>query len=103
MRPRVGAAHGRTGSLRVPLLTGPAPPSGAGVPWGDGDRGRQRPQKAGSLAAAAEEHEMSDTKVVLVTGAGRGMGVDIARAALDARFRVVATARNAQRVTQALG
>src|SRR4051794_11473249 len=31
------------------------------------------------------------------------MGVDIARAALDAGHRVVATARNADRVTQALG
>jgi NAD(P)-dependent dehydrogenase (short-subunit alcohol dehydrogenase family) len=46
---------------------------------------------------------MSDKKVVLVTGAGRGMGVDIARAALDAGHRVVATARDADRVTQALG
>ena len=46
---------------------------------------------------------MSDTKVVLVTGAGRGMGVDIARAALDAGHQVVATARNAQKVTEALG
>ena len=33
---------------------------------------------------------MSEKKVVLVTGAGRGMGVDIARAALDAGHRVVA-------------
>jgi NAD(P)-dependent dehydrogenase (short-subunit alcohol dehydrogenase family) len=46
---------------------------------------------------------MSATKVVLVTGAGRGMGVDIARAALDAGFRVVATAREARKVTDALG
>jgi len=46
---------------------------------------------------------MSATKVVLVTGAGRGMGVDIARAALGAGHQVVATARNAQRVTEALG
>ena len=46
---------------------------------------------------------MSEKKVVLITGAGRGMGVDIARAALDAGHRVVATARNADRVTQALG
>ena len=46
---------------------------------------------------------MSDTKVILVTGAGRGMGVDIARAALDAGHQVVATARNAQKVTHALG
>jgi len=46
---------------------------------------------------------MAGKKIVLVTGAGRGMGVDIARAALDAGHRVVATARNAQKVTQALG
>jgi NAD(P)-dependent dehydrogenase (short-subunit alcohol dehydrogenase family) len=50
-----------------------------------------------------EELDMADTKVVLVTGAGRGMGVDIARAALDAGRRVVATARDARKVTQALG
>ncbi len=43
---------------------------------------------------------MSEKKVVLITGAGRGMGVDIARAALDAGHRVVATARNADRVTR---
>jgi NAD(P)-dependent dehydrogenase (short-subunit alcohol dehydrogenase family) len=46
---------------------------------------------------------MPATTVVLVTGAGRGMGVDIARAALDAGHQVVATARNAQKVTEALG
>jgi NAD(P)-dependent dehydrogenase (short-subunit alcohol dehydrogenase family) len=46
---------------------------------------------------------MSATTVVLVTGAGRGMGVDIARAALDAGHRVVATARDARKVTAALG
>jgi NAD(P)-dependent dehydrogenase (short-subunit alcohol dehydrogenase family) len=46
---------------------------------------------------------MSPTKVVLVTGAGRGMGVDIARAALDAGHSVVATARDARAVTAALG
>jgi NAD(P)-dependent dehydrogenase (short-subunit alcohol dehydrogenase family) len=46
---------------------------------------------------------MPATKVVLVTGAARGMGVDIARAALGAGHQVVATARNAQKVTEALG
>jgi NAD(P)-dependent dehydrogenase (short-subunit alcohol dehydrogenase family) len=46
---------------------------------------------------------VSEKKVVLITGAGRGMGVDIARAALDAGHRVVATARDADRVTQVLG
>ena len=58
---------------------------------------------AGPPLATLEEPNMSEKKVVLVTGAGRGMGVDIARAALDAGHRVVATARNADRVTQTLG
>jgi len=46
---------------------------------------------------------MTDTKVYFITGAARGMGIDIARAALDAGHHVVATARDAARVTQALG
>jgi len=46
---------------------------------------------------------MTDTTVWFITGAARGMGVDIARAALDAGHRVVATARDAARVTEALG
>jgi NAD(P)-dependent dehydrogenase (short-subunit alcohol dehydrogenase family) len=37
---------------------------------------------------------MTDKKVWLVTGAGRGMGLDIANAALAAGHAVVATARN---------
>ena len=45
----------------------------------------------------------TESKTWLITGAGRGMGVDIARAALGAGHRVVATARNAQKVTEALG
>jgi len=45
----------------------------------------------------------TDKKVWLVTGAGRGMGVDIARAALAAGHAVVATGRNHERVTAALG
>jgi NAD(P)-dependent dehydrogenase (short-subunit alcohol dehydrogenase family) len=46
---------------------------------------------------------MTDKKVWLVTGAGRGMGTDIVRAALDAGHAVVATGRNPDRVTVALG
>jgi NAD(P)-dependent dehydrogenase (short-subunit alcohol dehydrogenase family) len=46
---------------------------------------------------------MTDNKVWLVTGAGRGMGVDIAKAALAAGHAVVATGRNPDAVTQALG
>jgi len=47
--------------------------------------------------------ENSIQKVWLVTGAGRGLGVDIARAALAAGHAVVATARDAENVTKALG
>jgi NAD(P)-dependent dehydrogenase (short-subunit alcohol dehydrogenase family) len=46
---------------------------------------------------------MSDKKVWLVTGAGRGMGVDIVQAALAAGHAVVATGRNPERVSSALG
>jgi NAD(P)-dependent dehydrogenase (short-subunit alcohol dehydrogenase family) len=46
---------------------------------------------------------MTDKKVWLVTGAGRGMGVDIAKAALAAGHAVVASARNTDTVTAALG
>src|SRR3954452_1727690 len=46
---------------------------------------------------------MAEKKVLLVTGAGRGMGVDIAKAALGAGHAVVATGRNTERVEQAIG
>jgi len=46
---------------------------------------------------------MSEKKVWFVTGAGRGMGVDIARAALAAGHAVVATGRDPQRVGSAVG
>src|SRR5438552_9304221 len=43
------------------------------------------------------------SKVWFITGAGRGMGVDIAKAALAAGNKVVATGRNTDKVTQVLG
>jgi NAD(P)-dependent dehydrogenase (short-subunit alcohol dehydrogenase family) len=52
---------------------------------------------------------MTDTSIPIppavwfITGAARGMGVDLVRAALDAGHRVVGTARDAARVTAALG
>ncbi len=46
---------------------------------------------------------MTNKKVWLITGAGRGMGADIARAVLAAGYPVVATGRDAQRVSRALG
>ena len=46
---------------------------------------------------------MTEKKVWLVTGAGRGMGVDIAKAALAAGHAVVATGRNPEKVALVLG
>ena len=46
---------------------------------------------------------MSDSTVWFITGAARGMGADIARAALHAGHRVVATARDTVDVTKTLG
>ena len=43
------------------------------------------------------------SKVWLITGSGRGMGVYIAKAALAAGHKVVATGRNTDKVAQALG
>jgi len=45
---------------------------------------------------------MSGKETWFITGAGRGMGVDIARAALDAGHAVVATGRNTEAVREAL-
>jgi NAD(P)-dependent dehydrogenase (short-subunit alcohol dehydrogenase family) len=46
---------------------------------------------------------MTDKKVWFITGAGRGMGVDIATAALAAGNALVASGRNPKRVSAALG
>ena len=46
---------------------------------------------------------MTDKNVWFVTGAGRGMGVDIVKAALAAGHVVVATGRNPDAVIKALG
>jgi NAD(P)-dependent dehydrogenase (short-subunit alcohol dehydrogenase family) len=43
------------------------------------------------------------SKIWFITGAGRGMGVDIAKAALAAGYQVVATGRNTDKVAAALG
>ena len=46
---------------------------------------------------------LARTKVWFITGAGRGLGVDIARAALAAGHSVVATGRDPGKVTAVLG
>lgn len=43
------------------------------------------------------------SKVIFVTGAGRGLGTDIARQALAAGHQVVATGRRPANVLDALG
>ena len=46
---------------------------------------------------------MADKKVWFITGAGRGMGTDIAKAALAAGHAVVATGRDPEKVAAAVG
>src|SRR6266446_6783564 len=48
---------------------------------------------------------MSDKngRVLLITGAGRGMGTDIAKAALAAGYKTVATGRHIKKATEAVG
>jgi NAD(P)-dependent dehydrogenase (short-subunit alcohol dehydrogenase family) len=50
-----------------------------------------------------QKENMPEKKVWFITGAGRGMGTDIAKAALAAGHAVVATGRNPDKVTQAVG
>ena len=61
------------------------------------NRSSLHPGIGGSVAA------MSSQQTWFITGAGRGLGVDIAKAALAAGHNVVATARRADAVTEALG
>src|SRR5207245_2027997 len=56
-----------------------------------------------NLIAKKGERNMTTNKVWLVTGAGRGMGVDIAKAALAAGHKVIATGRSTDKVAKALG
>ena len=46
---------------------------------------------------------MANKNVWFITGAGRGMGVDIAKAALAAGYQVIATGRDPKKVVQVLG
>ncbi len=46
---------------------------------------------------------MTDKKTWFITGAGRGMGLEFAKAALAAGRNVVATGRNPERVKEAIG
>jgi NAD(P)-dependent dehydrogenase (short-subunit alcohol dehydrogenase family) len=46
---------------------------------------------------------MKNKKVWFITGAGRGMGVDFAKAALAAGHAVVATGRDTNAVEKAVG
>jgi NAD(P)-dependent dehydrogenase (short-subunit alcohol dehydrogenase family) len=50
-----------------------------------------------------EDKDMTEQKVLLITGASRGMGVDVAKEALVAGYAVVATGRDPQKVSHAVG
>src|SRR2546426_6313065 len=73
------------------------------------ERSRKRPlSRLSSLSARTTAskkglQKMADKRVWFITGAGRGMGVDIAKAALSAGHAVVASGRNTDTVREALG
>src|SRR6478736_9842631 len=50
-----------------------------------------------------QNENTTEKKIWFITGAGRGMGTDIAKAALAAGHAVVATGRNPDKVTRAVG
>src|SRR6185503_6986928 len=60
-------------------------------------------QALSSTPTIKKDKNMNNKKVWFITGAGRGMGVDIAKAALAAGYKVAGTGRNIERVTQAIG
>src|SRR5580765_3285498 len=66
----------------------------------------QRPSRGEAVrrSVAGEQGEaMSSKRTWFITGAGRGMGVDFARAALGAGHAVVASGRDSARVSKTLG
>lgn len=64
---------------------------------------RQDARRPETSLQARREGSTSGKKVWFITGAGRGMGVDIAKAALAAGNAVVATGRNIDVVSKAVG
>src|SRR5918912_3743415 len=64
---------------------------------------RQDERRPETSLQARREGPTSGKKVWFITGAGRGMGVDIAKAALAAANAVVATGRNIDVVRSAVG
>jgi NAD(P)-dependent dehydrogenase (short-subunit alcohol dehydrogenase family) len=63
-------------------------------------------ESGGGLSGQVQKTEkkmMADKKIWFITGAGRGMGTDFVRAALAAGHAVVATGRNPEAVTRAVG
>jgi NAD(P)-dependent dehydrogenase (short-subunit alcohol dehydrogenase family) len=58
---------------------------------------------AESMTRRKDWQAMTDKQVWFITGAGRGMGTEIAKAALDASYAVVAAGRNTEAVTKAIG
>jgi NAD(P)-dependent dehydrogenase (short-subunit alcohol dehydrogenase family) len=55
------------------------------------------------ITPTGKNNNASGKKVWFITGAGRGLGTDIAKAALAAGHAVVATGRSPEKVVQALG
>jgi NAD(P)-dependent dehydrogenase (short-subunit alcohol dehydrogenase family) len=68
-----------------------------------GDMVTDKPYTHGEGQAIFNAGDRNMSKVWFITGAGRGMGVNFAKAALAAGYKVVATGRNIDKVAEALG
>src|SRR5207249_2709807 len=62
-----------------------------------------RSRTASSVSESRNGDVMSNKKIWFITGAGRGMGVDFAKAALAAGHAVVASGRDRDAVSKAVG
>src|SRR5947208_541771 len=106
-RARELAGHARMiaarGSLVHPDRSRTQPPDRSGDTPEHWPKRRLSSLSARTTASKKGLKKMADKRVWFITGAGRGMGVDIAQAALAAGHAVVATGRNTEAVADAVG
>src|SRR5688500_698475 len=84
------------GSRRSPTMVRAAASFTTDAPSNGSERRRYRIRGKGTMNAGTR-------KVWFITGAGRGMGADFARAVLAAGHALMATGRDTERLSKALG
>src|SRR5690348_13300218 len=95
-------AHHEAPSRQPASEAGSASAFGRSPTWSRAAIRNDAPRTEGECSGR-DVKRMSEKQVWFITGAGRGMGVEIARAALAAGNAVVATGRNPEKVIAAVG